>query len=371
VTKWFPDAEDAIRLKQELIDGKLVPSAQLELLWYVLAHGNEAVFPPPTDAGVGRLALLWPERSGDLLHLAERTANAEDSLERSVFATIAGAVPAEAFWLATESYPRLRERMIVERPDLLTTDGALNIDNDTVVRMLRLIKQNASVAESLIPHLLLRDDERLASETFDLFPQETALQVVTAFDSGNVRKVSAWLRELVERPHLLLDPAVLGRIGRASLLYEIADALGWLTPKVVSMGTEPWIAALDNVESDLSDDRRDILYVFLVALAISAGGEGGRRILERLFDTVHEREMKSKLPWRARDILLPVLAEVHWTRSWDYGLRLRIAVAAAYVRNSYSPESYAALSNRRKLRAMLSDAAADIPGGEIYAKAVA
>ena len=370
VTRSFPDIEDAVRLKQGLIDGELVPNAQLEVVWYVLAQGGNAVFPPPTEAGVGRLALLWPERPGDLLHLAERTADAEDPLARSVFATITSAVPTEGFWSLTEPYPQVRERMVEARPDLLAADGALKLDNSTMIRMLRLVPPDASVVGRLVPRLLLRDDERLASEALDRFPRETASQVVAASNSRNVRVGRAWLRELVRRPRVLLDPTVMGGIGRTSLLYEIADALGWLTPEVVSAGTDPWIAALMNVESDLPDDRRDILRAFLVALGIAAGGDGGRQILERFFDTLHEQEMKSRLPWRAREILLPVLADVSWGRGWDYGLRLRLAVAAAYVRNGYSPESYAALSSGRKVRAMLGDAAADVPGGKPYMKAV-
>lgn len=370
VTGSFPDVEDAVRLKQELVDGELIPSAQLEVLWYVLAQGGDAVFPPPTEAGAGRLALLWPERPGDLLRLAERTANAEDPLARFVFATVTGAVPTEGFWLLTKPYPRVRERMVEARPDLLASDGALELDNGTMMRMLRLVPPDASVVGRLVPRLLLRDDERLATEVFNRFPHETASQVVAAADNGSVRVGRAWLRELVRRPRILLDPTVMGRIGRTSLLYEIADALGWLTPEVVSAGPEPWIAALVNVENDLPDDRRDILGAFLVAFGIAAGGVGGRRMLERFFDTVHEQELNSRLPWRARAILLPVLASVSWGKSWDYGLRLRLAVAAAYVRNGYPPESYAALSTGRKVRAMLGDAAADVPGGKPYAKAV-
>lgn len=370
VTGSFPDAEDAVRLKQQLVDGQLVPDAQLAILWYVLAQGGDAVFPLPTEAGVGRLALLWPERPGDLLHLAERTANANDPLARAVFATVTGAVPTERFWSLTEPYPRVRERMVEARPDLLAVEGVVKLDNATMVRMLRLVPSGASVVERLVPHLLLRDDERLAAETFDRFPHETALQVVEAVDSGSLRVGRAWLRELVRRPRILLNPTVMGKIGRTSLLYEIADALGWLTPEVVSAGSDPWVAALVNVKSDLPDDRRDILRAFLVALGIATGGEGGRQVLEKFFDTVHEQELKSGLPWRARDILLPVLADVSWGKGWDYGLRLRLAVAAAYVRNGYPPESYAALSRGRKARAMMADAANDVPGGRPYAKAV-
>jgi hypothetical protein len=370
VTGSFPDVEDAVRLKQALVDGELVPSAQIEVLGYVLSQGSEAVFPSPTEVGVGRLGLLWSERPGDLLHLAERAAKEENPLARSVFATVAGAVPTESFWSITEPYPRVRERMIEARPDLLASDGALELDTGTMVRMLRLVPQNASVVGSVVGRLLLRGDESLTIETFNRFPHETALQVIEASNSGSVRPARAWLRELLRRPQILLVPTVMGNIRRTSLLYEIADALGWLVPEVVSVGPDPWIASLINAESDLPDDKRDILNAFLVALGIAAGGDGGRRVLEKFFDTVHEQELNYRLPWRARDILLPVLADVSWGKGWDYGLRLRLAVAATYVRNGYPPESYASLSTRRKVRAMLGDAAAHVAGGKPYENAI-
>jgi hypothetical protein len=369
VTKSFASLEDAGQLKQELVNGDLIPTAQLEVLWYVLAQGGDTVFPPPTQAGVSRLALLWPERPGDLLQLAERTADAKDMLSKSVFAAITDAIPTGKFWSLTESYPRVRERMVEARPGLLAAAGALELDNSTIVRMLRFVEHDTSTLAEILPFLMLRDDARLADEAFSLFPRETALEVIAEADGGTRRVGRAWLRELVRRPHILLNASVMGGIQRTSLLYEIAEALGWLTPDVVSAGSDPWMAALAYIESDLPDDRRDILHAFLVALGIATGGYGGRQLLERFFDSVHGQELKARLPWRARDILLPVLAEVSWGRGWDYALRLRLAVAAAYVQNGYPPESYAALSKRRKVRAMLSDAAVDVPGGEPYAKA--
>lgn len=370
VTNSFPEVGDAARLKQELVNGELVPSAQLEVLSYALGHKGKAVFPPPAEAGVGRLALLWPERPGDLLRLAELTASSEDPLAKSVFATVTGAMPTERFWSLTEPYPLVQERMVQARPELLAASDAAELDNSTLIRTLRLVSPDASVIGRLVSRLLLRDGQELACEAFDRFPNETALQVVAAADRGTLGVGRVWLRELVRRPRILLDSTVMGRIGRTSLLYELADALGWLTPEVVSAGPDPWMAALVNATNDLPEGRRDVLRAFLVALGIAAGGDGGRRVLEMFFDDVHGQELKSRLPWRARDILLPVLAEVSWGRGWDYGLRLRLAVAAAYVRNGYPPESYAALSNGRKVRAMLGDAAADVPGGKPYAKAV-
>lgn len=369
VTSSFPDPDDAILLKQRLVDGELVPSAQLEVLWYIFAQGDEAVFPPPTEEGIGRLAHLWPERPGDLLHLAERTADANDALGESLFATITGAVPIEHFWRLTEPYLRVRERMVQARPDLLADNGALELDDDTMLRMLRLVPAKSPAITAILPHLLTRDHGPLANETFERFPRETAAEVVAAVDGGTVRIGRAWTRELVRRPSVLLESDVMRGIRRTSHLYELADALGWLKPEVVAAGCDPWIAALVDITSDLPDDKRDTLRSFLVALAIVANGEGGLRLLEKFFDLVHDQELRSKLPWRAREILLPVLADVGWGKGWDYGLRLRLAVAGAFVRNGYPQKSYGALSRNRKVRVMLADAASKVSGGKPYAQA--
>ena len=79
--------------------------------------------------------------------------------------------------------------------------------------------------------------------------------------------------------------------------------------------------------------------------------------------------MKSKLPWKARDILIPVLPDIGWLRDWDLGLRLRLAVACRYVASDYDPESYARLSASRKTRALLADAAKGVNGGGKLARA--
>ena len=216
----------------------------------------------------------------------------------------------------------------------------------------------------MVSRLLERDNVALAETVTDHFPREVASQVVAAADGGTVEVGRAWLRCLVRRPKTLLDPAVMARITRTGLLLELADALGWLTPDVVAMGTEPWIAALVDIRSDLDNERRDTLQSFLIALALASGGEGGRRVLETFFEAVHDQILKSRLPWRARDILSPLLPELTWRRGWDFGLRLRLAVSSAYVRYGYATTSFAALARGKIVREMMADAAREVPGGK-------
>ncbi len=365
----FPERDDAATLKQDAVDGVLAPSAQLDILWFLLADGGEKMMPPPSAEGVARLARLWPDHPDELLRLAERTAGCDEEVRRSVFETVTGAMPIQRFWELTRSFPRVRERMVAARPELMAVEGVMAIDSATLASLVQFLPEDGAIAKDVIPRLLTRDDADLAEATTAHFPKAVALQVVAAADREPMGVGRAWERNVVGRPAVLLDPAVLGRVTRTSLLYDIAEALGWLTADVIRAGTEPWIAAMVDGSSDLSDEKRDTLRAFLVALALAAGDGGGPRVLEELFEAVHEQILNSRLPWKARDILTPVLPDVGWLRSWDLSLRLRLAVAYRYVASGYDPESYARLSASRKTRTMLAEAAEEVDGGKKLARA--
>jgi GTPase-associated protein 1, N-terminal domain type 1 len=371
ITEAFPKSNDAVTLKQDIIDGVLVPHAQLDVFWFVLANGGGAVFPLPSGSGVSRLAQLWPDRPDDLLHLAERTADARDELGKSVFEAVTSAVPTEEFWELTSAYPRVRERMVAARPELLTSDAVLSLDNGALLSFIELVAVESPVGQMLIPKVLSRDDSRLVEVLIERYPQAVASEVIAALDGGSVTVGAAWLRGLVRRTAVLLDPIVMKRIGRTSLLFELAERLGWLNDSVVSAGTQPWISALARANNDLPDDKRETLEAFLVGLALVCGGGGGRQLLEQFFDRVHHQILMTRLPWRAISILSPCLPDVGWVRGWDTGLRLRLAVATSYVRNGYPTASYAALTRSKKARAMLAKAAAEVNGGEHLSQAVA
>ncbi len=370
ITEAFPEREDALTLKQDAIDGALAPFAQPEMLRFVLAEGGERTMPSPSCAGVARLARLWPERPDELLDLAERTVGSDEPVRRSIFETITGAMPTQRFWEVTRPFPRVMEGMVAARPELIASDGVRAIGSATLASLIRLLPEDGAIAGDVIPQLLVRDDANLAEAVMGRFPSMVAIHVVYALNRNPEAVARAWVRTVVGRPDVLLVPAVLGKVRRSSVLYDVAEALDWLGADVVRHGTEPWVAAMAGINGDLPEDRRHTLRVFLVAIALAAGGEDGRRLLEDFFDLVHTQIMKSGLPWKARDILLPVLPHVGWAKEWDLGLRLRLAVAHRYVASGYDPESYAALSQSHRTRELLAEAADRVDGGRTLARAV-
>ncbi len=370
ITDAFPDSNDALSLKQDIIDGKIVPQAQLDVLWLVLESEVIGCFPKPSKRGLDRLKTMWIDRPQDLLHLAESTAKAKGGIGQAIFEAIAESVTPEIFWNLTEPYPNLQGRLMKDRVDLLASDMVLNLDNGQLGAVMRIIPKDYVGIQELVPKMLSRDDANLVEILIDRFPDAVACEVVSALNGQMVEVAAVWLRGLVQNPQVLLTVDVMNRITHASLFFEIASRLGWLSNSVMQSGVDPWCAVLNGINEDLADEKMDILRTFLIGLAIICGGEGGRRLIEQNFAKVHDLIIRSKLSWLSVSILTPCLPDIGWVRAWDYGLRLRVAVAELYVRCNYPVQSYVNLVSDKRTRILLSAAADSVVGGENLFRAI-
>lgn len=371
VTDAFPARDDAVFLKQDLVDGVLAAHVQAELIRSVVLHEKDgiAVFPSPTATGIARLAHLWPQRPDEILHLAEMTADTDAPIGKLVFENVINIVQTPEFWPLTCSYPRVRNHMVKIQPELLT-NATVELDDSTLIELLPLVPAKTKGLVNLISQLVLRDNTVLANLALDSFQDMVAAQVVSAVNDRRIGIANSWLQELIRRPKLLLQNDIMSLVSSSSLLYELADALGWLSTEVIDAGVSPWNAALMRVANDLRKDKADTLCCFLVALTFTSGGDDGLHVIERFYDNLHEKILKSELSLSAREILLPFLPDLGWMWNWDLGLRFRLAVTKAYIDYQWAPDRYAALAKDRKGRMMLASAVSNIPGGHAYFKAV-
>lgn len=362
----FSGADDAKRLKHDLVDGVLASTIQAELLHTLYLDGKQSCFPMLTDEGVLRLLDLWEEQSDLVLRLSELMLDASGAIAKSLLVAIARRVDAKKFWHQTDGYPLSRKQLLHLRPELLVTYKELELDTEILAEILPLVPRQTRELASLISRLVCLNDARLATSAFANFPCITAKQVVLAMGDVSIDDNSVWVSELIRRPEVLLRSEIMGSLSQSSSLFKLAESLGWLSSAVIAGGVSPWTSALKKVLNDLQSEQEDVLNSFLIALALESGGADGCEVVELLFDKIHRKILKSKLPSAARDILLPLLPELGWISSWDFGRRFRLAIAGAYVRYQWSTNSYAVLSSEWKVREMLASAALDISGGKQY-----
>ena len=370
VTNAFPALDDAVSLKQDLVDGVLVAHAQAELVRLVVLHEREgiAVFPSPTASGIARLTHLWPQRPDEILLLAEMTADTEAPIGKLVFSNVINMIQTSEFWPLTFSYPCVRKHLVQIKPELLV-NAAVDLDDSTLIELLPLVPARAKGLKNLITQLMVRDNAVLADLAFDTFPSIVTVQVISALNNRRTEVASVWLQQLIRRPKLLLQTDIMSMVSSSSLLYEIANALGWLSKEVIAAGISPWRAALMGASRDLRKDNANTFKCFLVALTFTSGGDDGLYVIEEFYDDLHKEILKSELSLRAREILLPLLPDVGWIKNWDLGLRFRLAVAQAYIHYEWPPHSYASLAKDKYGRLMLDNTLAYIPGGYAYFEA--
>lgn len=369
VAKAFPSLKDAHLLKQELVDGVLISSAQPEAVKFFLLHKDNPVLPPPTLAGIDKLEGLWSSKLDELLKLADITAYSIEPLERILFSAITSHATASKFWSLTNGYPLLRNRMLEEKPELLFEAGALVLEDELLAEKLPLIPLNSRELPEFIFKLLSRDNSILVSTTFECFPSVAAKQVIRAENETPDGISKIWRDALLRHPKLLLTTEVIGSASRTSVLFRYLEALGWSTPSVIAAGSTPWVAALQSAYGDLWGEQEDLLNSFVLMLALMSGDDGKRGV-ELLFDSVHAKILRDGLHGRAREMLSAWLPELGWFSNWDIGLRLRLFVADMYVQNGWPIQSFAGLSKDSKARTMLADAASEVPGGKPFSKSI-
>ena len=363
----FPDARDARCLKQDLVDGLLVPAIQTKLLLTVLSDDNQAsnLMPLPSSVGLEKLVDTWPSEPNDFLALIEITERDDDPQILNLHQTLLRAACTPDFWKLSNAHPAVQSLMVRYRSNLLFTAKVLPND-ERLADLICHIPVNAEGLEQFISSLLVKHNHRLIDNTFQHFPDLTASIVIDGFSDGVILGSSPWLMSLWQYPHLLLNDTILGRVPRTRILFNIAARLGWFTQDVMKAGISPWLCALLKSENDLQGEDMEALACFLLVLACYSGDEEGLNIIEIFYNAIHKKIMDAELSSHAAELLYPHLPEVDWFRNWDVGFRFRLLIAEAFVKHQWPYERFKSLGRGKKGRILLAKAVSEVIGGEVY-----
>lgn len=359
----FSEIHDALSLKQDLVDGRLVPGAQVGLMQAMMEDNlsSESVFPLPTPDGLERLAALWPLHPEAIIGLLNSTLTGQEPLSGMLKSSLLSIVQTDCFWRLSRELPALQALMVSQNPAFLVASEQL-LEDIQLTKLIELLPTRVQGLDAFVDALASRDSSALADAVYDRFNDKAAARVIARLNNVS----PSWKQRLLDRPALWLQDTVLGQVTHSHLLYELAEHSGWLTPDVLKAGVTPWFHGLMHAKNDLNDEEMETLGCFMLILACHSGGEQGLKSVELFFNIIHRRLIHSTLSERAAKLLYPLLPDIGRFRNWDSGERLRIIIAGAFIKHSWAPKRYLSLISGRKGQALLMQTIADMPGGHAY-----
>ena len=367
IARSFPHPEDALLLKRELLEGATFPNLQLDILEFVSQPEAGSAFPEPPLVAWEQAAAHWPAQAGRLLQIAEGQLRA--GTERGLLDAIGRYISNEDFFTTTAGFPTLRAAWIARHPDILSSPAVAALNSQELSALLDAIEGEERFVIILLRYLSSTASPEAAGLLADHFPDAVFSMVLSTIEEEGAALSPWWFVEITTRAGQLLAGRHLASASKWSSIYRLADVIGWVTLETTRAGYRPWWTGLANATNDLPKDKEAELSAFVLSLALRSKETSIQSVFERLFDVVHSSIVSMHLSWRGQEFLFPVLPDVGWRRGWDTGLRLRVAVAQAYVSLALPPGSFGSLSSDSYTQALLGDAADELEGGRRYSKA--
>ncbi|MGX8011834.1 GAP1-N1 domain-containing protein [Mesorhizobium sp. ORM8.1] len=307
---------------------------------------------------IGQAILRWrPELLAD--GLAE-----EGPLQKAVEAALPGADLDELVGVL-EVVPGAASAVLPSRPDLLEHASfwrITNIDALGLIRSLDIDQDHATRIVSALAEAARDDCSRMVVDCFGISPVVVAL---SKLDIVGIRSRMGWVRTIARRTNDLAERMADGGLSHRPLLFVLAEILD---PDAVpnSVGTDPWVAAVERTKTTDDVSAEDLLAAFLFnrARGLRSGSTGRLFLLsvQRLHEAMASERLSGEA-WRIAKQRLPYGSV--W-RDWDQCEKLRHAVVDDFIDRDLPPIEFGTVVDDGNLWKGLVDLAAESTRGRRY-----
>ena len=367
------DTRDGGVLKKDLIAGgrtkySLVPMLDpLAILQFAIESEGSSVFPPIPLETLSEAVALWPDRSEDLLSLAQESIEKSSYLSGQLVALLSARVEPGRALASTIGKLDLRRALVEADQSLLVDEALLELPVPELLYLLALLSPDDPANDAILRLLVGRQEDQVAARVANQLPS-TILRVLGAAiqesDDAWGGLPEAWRRMVSARADAYLHGYV-QRARSTTVLSNYADLFGVGNPDVEAAGPGPWVAALGSATDDVTGARKTRLQAFLLVLALARPAVGCEVMFEYGFDALHQQLVSSRLAKRTQGVLLPYLPYVGWWRERDLAGRLRAAVVDAYAANRLDQDSFRRLTRRKGLASDLAKLADERGAGGV------
>jgi len=307
---------------------------------------------------LGRALLRWrPELLADDL-------SEGDPLHKAINAALPEADVHELIDLI-EAVPGAVVALLQVRPDVSEHASFWQIASLDAPRLISALNADQNSAVRIVGALMDTGRDECSSVMVDRFGIDPIVVALSSLDVSGIRSRLAWVQTIARRINDLAEGMSRGAIWHRPLLFALAEILG---PDAVpnSVGTDPWVTAVEHTRT--SDDVRgeDMLASFLFTRARGWCSRSAGRLFSLSVQRLHEAMASERLTdkaWRVAKARLPYGSV--W-REWDQCEKLRHAVVDSFIDRGLPPIEFGTVVDNSKLWESLVDLAATSFAGRRY-----
>jgi len=345
----LPSLEEGKMLKSDLLQKSkysMFPTLDsiAVLDFYTSFSGMD--FLPELDEGFfDRILLEWDERFEEILSVAEVASQKRTYGSDKFLSKVVPLIKPAKLLALTKERPHLRKYFLTSNPALLDSDALLAVNGNQLTELIDYIpEKNEALVRRVLKRLLVVNDDLMAAVIMDRFPK-LAVEVVVgaiekAFLRGHLDLPRAWVDQLVQRAHSLIEGGYVESSKTTAALNFYSSMMSCSSPNVLRAGPKPWAEGIRNARDNLGGLERQKFLCFLLELALRKPLRGSEELFEFTFFSIHEDLRYSALDSELAYNLLKRLPTLSWLSNWDNCLRLRVGVLDAYISGSLDINSF-------------------------------
>lgn len=305
----------------------------------------------------GALLRWWPDLLADGL-------DEDDPLKKAVEAALPGADP-EDLVVILEVAPDAAATLLAFRPDILELASFWRIGTIDALGLIRSLHVELDQATRIVSALVdaARDDcSQIVVDSFGISPVVAALSTM---DLVAIRTNTDWVRAIAKRTNELAESMADGTLSHRPLLFVLAEILD---PDAVpnSVGTDPWVTAVERTRTTDEVAAEDLLAAFLFNRARGRRSRSTGRLFLLSVQRLHEAMASDRLSSDAWYIVKKRLPYGSVWREWDHCEKLRHAIVDDFIDRELPPIEFGTVVDDSNLWSELVDIAAESWRGRRY-----
>ncbi|WP_157768424.1 hypothetical protein [Xanthomonas citri] len=264
-----------------------------------------------------------------------------------------------------ETVPGTTERVLQIRPDAIEHASFWRIALVDAPKLINALDTSRDGAARIVVALMEAGRDECSAVMVGRFGIDPVVTALSSLDIAGIRSRLVWVQTIARRFDELAEGMSHGVISHRPLLFALSEIL---SPDAVpnSVGTDPWVTAVERTKP--SDDVRseDLLASFLFARARGWCSRSAGRLFFLSVQRLHDAMASGRLMDNAWRVAKPRLPTGSIWREWDQCEKLRHAVVDSFIDRRLPPIEFGTVVDNGKLWEELVDLAAHSSAGRRY-----